>query len=274
MTYAHLDPPSDSPRLNRVRLLSLVFAFALGASAGLYYAWVVNPVRFIDTAPASLRADFQTDYLALVAAAYGAAGDLDRAQARLSLIPEPDPSARLAALAQQRLAAGFPESEAQALAALAAALGERPPPASSATSAAGTPTASPRPARTATLRPAATRTPTATQGAPFQLLDRERVCDRDLAPPLLMVEVEDAAGQPVPGIEVLVLWETGQDHFFTGLKPELGLGYGDFTMERGVNYAVNLADLLQSVTGISAQDCAAADGSTFPGSWRLVFAQP
>ncbi|MGH2626413.1 MAG: hypothetical protein ACRDHY_07170, partial [Anaerolineales bacterium] len=67
--------------MNRASLLPLAFAVALGASVGLYYAWVVNPVRFIDTAPASLRADFQADYLALVAAAYTATDDLDRAQA-------------------------------------------------------------------------------------------------------------------------------------------------------------------------------------------------
>jgi len=260
--------------LSRAGLLSLAFAFALGASLGLYYAWVVNPVEFIDTAPASLRADFQADYLALVAAAYTAAGDLDRARARLSLIPEPDPSARLAALAQQRLAAGFPESEAQALAALAAALGERPPPASSPTLATGAPSASPRPTRTATTRPAPTRTPTATPGAPFQLLERDQVCDRDLTQPLLIVEVEDAAGRPIPGVEVLVIWDAGQDHFFTGLKPELGSGYGDFAMEPGVSYAVKLADSLQSVSGLTAEECAAPDGTSFPGSWRLVFAQP
>ncbi len=260
--------------MSRTTPLSLAFAFSLGASVGLYYAWVVNPVQFVDTAPASLRADFQADYLALVAAAYAAAGDLDRAHARLSLIPEPDPSARLAALAQQRLAAGFPEREAQALAALAAALGERPPPASSPTLATGAPTASARPTRTATPRPAPTRTPTATPGAPFQLLEREQVCDRDLTQPLLIVQVEDAAGRPVPGVEVLVIWDAGQDHFFTGLKPELGSGYGDFAMEPGVNYAVKLADSLQSVTGLAAETCTATDGTTFLGSWRLAFAQP
>lgn len=260
--------------MSRTRLLALAFAFTLGASVGLYYAWVVNPVEFIDTAPASLRADFQADYLALVAAAYAGAGDLGRAQARLSLIADPDPSARLAALAQQRLAAGFPESEAQALAVLAAALGERPPPASSPTLAAGAPTASPRPTLTATARPAPTRTPTATPGAPFQLLEREQVCDRDLARPLIIVEVEDAAGRPIPGVEVLVIWDAGQDHFFTGLKPELGPGYGDFAMDPGVNYAVKLADSLQSVSGIAAEECTAADGTSFLGSWRLVFTQP
>ncbi|MGH2605249.1 MAG: hypothetical protein ACRDG5_01535, partial [Anaerolineales bacterium] len=118
------------------------------------------------------------------------------------------------------------------------------------------------------------RTPTATPGAPFQLLERDQVCDRDLTKPLLIVEVEDAAGRPIPGVEVLVIWDAGQDHFFTGLKPELGSGYGDFAMERGVSYAVKLADSLQSVTGLAAEECAAPDGTRFPGSWRLVFAQP
>jgi hypothetical protein len=75
-------------------------------------------------------------------------------------------------------------------------------------------------------------------------------------------------------VEVLVVWDSGQDHFFTGLKPELSPGYGDFTMEPGVTYTAKLADTVQTVTGLVAPECTADDGSTFLGSWILVYAQP
>jgi hypothetical protein len=88
------------------------------------------------------------------------------------------------------------------------------------------------------------------------------------------VVVLDAAGQPVPGVEVIVIWDEGQDHFFTGLKPELGLGYGDFLMEEGVSYALQLGRGQETVTGLTAQDCADDEGGFFAGSWRLVFVQP
>jgi hypothetical protein len=264
------------PFLSGRTLLPFVFVLALGVAGGVYYAWVINPVEYTDTAPASLRVDFQGDYLALIAAAYAGTGDLDRARLRLSLIPEPDPAGRLAALAQQRMASGFPPNEAAALASLAAALGQRPEPAISPTSLVGASSASPRPAPTLTptAPPAATRTPTATPGAPFQLLERESVCESDFPEPLVIVEVEDSAGRPVPGVEVLVIWDTGQDHFFTGLKTELSPGYGDFTMEPGVTYTVKLVDSVQSATGLAAAECTDSDGSVFLGSWRLRFAQP
>jgi hypothetical protein len=100
------------------------------------------------------------------------------------------------------------------------------------------------------------------------------VCDTDLGQPLLQVEVVDAAGQPVPGAEVRVVWDTGQDHFFTGLKPDLGVGYGDFTLTPGVTYTVQLVDSDQPVTGLTSGECEAADGSRYAGSWLLRFQQP
>ncbi|MBI1865988.1 MAG: HD-GYP domain-containing protein, partial [Nitrospirae bacterium] len=43
-------------------------------------------------------------------------------------------------------------------------------------------------------------------------------------------------------IEIVVVWDAGEDHFFTGLKPELGQGYADFTMTEGVSYTLRLAE--------------------------------
>jgi hypothetical protein len=105
-------------------------------------------------------------------------------------------------------------------------------------------------------------------------LEKEKVCDTNLAGPLIQVEVLDAAGRPVPGVEALVVWDTGQDHFFTGLKPELGIGYGDFTMTQGLYYTLQLVDTEVPVTGLYVEDCVGEDSELFPGSWLLTFHQP
>jgi hypothetical protein len=263
----------------------LAAAFILGLAGGLYYAWVVNPVEYVDSAPDSFREPYRQNYLILIASAYAQTGDLARARARLSLFHDPQIRDTLAALAQRELARGGSEREAQALAALAARINETASPASNQTPATSvgtviasatlreatfTPTPTPTPRRT----PRRTSTPTATPGAPFELSSRQTICDPKAAAPLIEVVVLDAASKPVPGVEVLIVWDNGQDHFYTGLKPELGLGYGDFTMTEGVTYTVQLKDSPNPVTGVSSEGCTADDGTSFPGSIELTFTQP
>jgi len=176
--------------------LPLLAALALGIAAGLYYAWGVNPVSYTDTSPAALREDFRYDYLTLIASAYDVTGDLPRARARLALFAYADPAPVLSALAQQRLAQGWPEAEARALARLAADIQGETVATPGSVGPSPTPAGTPTPIRTLTPvpSPAPTRTPTSTPGAPFRLLDREQVCDDALGRSLLQVEVVDAAG--------------------------------------------------------------------------------
>lgn len=71
-------------------LVRLLVALLVGAALGLLYGWVVQPVRYVDTAPGSLRADYRTDYVLMVAQAYAADQDLQTAQVRLAgLGPQP-----------------------------------------------------------------------------------------------------------------------------------------------------------------------------------------
>jgi hypothetical protein len=257
----------------------LAAAFAIGLAGGLYYAWGVNPVEYVDSAPVSLRQPYRENYLVLIASAYAETGDLARARARLSLFHDPQIRDTLAALAQRELARGGSEAAARALAELAARIRQTASPVGSATSptrtTAGTARSTSTPA-TPTHRPTPSRTPTptATPGAPFELSSRQALCDPMAPAPLIEVVVLDAASQPVPGMEVLVVWDNGQDHFFTGLKPELGLGYGDFTMTEGVTYTVQLKESANPVTGIRSESCAADDGSAHAGSVVLTFSQP
>ncbi|HEX9616177.1 MAG TPA: hypothetical protein VGA03_02085 [Anaerolineales bacterium] len=125
-----------------------------------------------------------------------------------------------------------------------------------------------------TATPLATRTPTPTPGAPFILEESTFICDRDLGQPLIQVLTQDSAGEPVPGVEVVVIWEGGEDHFFTGLKPELGLGYADFSMAPGTVYSLRLAAGGQPVPDLASAECETESGSRYWGSWLLVFTQP
>lgn len=330
----------------------LLTGLLLGAVLGVVYAWLVQPVEYINTSPASLRTDFKDRYRALIASAYMANSDLVRARARLELLQDADLYQALAEQAQRTLAEGRSPDEARALGLLAVAIGgsgssagsgglpsssETPPVAAiaspspsppearigvtatvestpiltatqlapldtpaalvsttqivSATLAisptqplpgAPSPTVTPSPAltrsitrtptRTPTLLP--TRTATPTPGAPFVLDSLRQVCNSDLSDPLLQVEALDAARQPVFGVEVLVQWPGGQDRFFTGLKPEIGAGYGDFTMTPGVVYLLQIAGGGQPVPDLTAPECEDAGGERYWGSWRLVFVQP
>jgi hypothetical protein len=71
-------------------LLRLLAALLVGMTLGLLYGWLVQPVRYVDTAPGSLRSDYRTDYVLMVAQAYTSDQDLQTARVRLaSLGPQP-----------------------------------------------------------------------------------------------------------------------------------------------------------------------------------------
>lgn len=286
----------------------LLTGLLIGLALGLVYAWVLSPVETIDTHPSSLRQDFLDEQRTLIAMAFVATGDLGRAQARLALLHDPDPARTIAMQAQRYLAQGRNADEARALGLLSSALETgivefgligsvtggtpeviaTPSPGSdeitatvTLTPAAGgllteTPNGAPTERPTRTITPTPSRTPTATPGAPFELQDLGLVCDPALVSALIQVVVVDKAGNPVPGVEVLVSWEGGQDRFFTGLKPEFGLGYGDFEMADGVNYSVQLATGGNAVPGLSTGGGCPADddGELVPSSWLLNFSQP
>ena len=70
--------------------LRFLIGFVAGLIVGVVYGWLVEPVQYVDTAPSSLRADYRTDYVLMVAEAYAGDGDVALAQMRLaSLGPQP-----------------------------------------------------------------------------------------------------------------------------------------------------------------------------------------
>ena len=52
----------------------------------MYYGWVMNPVEYVDTAPDSLRMDYKTDYVLMVAEAYHVEKSLGMAVRRLAYL--------------------------------------------------------------------------------------------------------------------------------------------------------------------------------------------
>ena len=73
-------------------LLPLILTI-IGIALGLFYGWIINPVKFVDTTPASLRADYRTDYVLMVAEAYHADQDVDLAVRRLAIFGSETPAA-------------------------------------------------------------------------------------------------------------------------------------------------------------------------------------
>ncbi|HLF90206.1 MAG TPA: hypothetical protein VI451_14765, partial [Anaerolineales bacterium] len=127
---------------------------------------------------------------------------------------------------------------------------------------------------TATESPPPTLAPTATSASPYILDQRTLLCEPDLVGPLLIVRTLNKDEIGIPGVEIILNWPNGEEHFFTGLKPELGLGYADFAMTPDISYTLRLADGSQLITDLTASECQAEGGQTIWGSWELIFIQP
>lgn len=70
----------------RGRWLGFIIAIILGIAAGLFIGWGLVPKPYANMAPPSLRADYQTDYVLMVAEIYQDDGNLDAARERLGLL--------------------------------------------------------------------------------------------------------------------------------------------------------------------------------------------
>jgi hypothetical protein len=104
----------------------LITALVIGIGAGLVYAWFLAPVSYVDISPVSLREEHKDQYRALIAAAYGANGDLVRARARLDQLEDPDIVRTLTIQAQRTLVSAGQENISHYLGQLALALSQEP----------------------------------------------------------------------------------------------------------------------------------------------------
>lgn len=115
-----------SPHLWQNKLMKrwvwIVLAAAAGFGLGLLYAWVIDPVQFVDLTPDTLRADYRADYILMVAEAYQTEKDADLAARRLAIFGSDSPAEIAAQALQFGPQAGFSETEMSALEDLASAL--------------------------------------------------------------------------------------------------------------------------------------------------------
>jgi hypothetical protein len=78
--------------MKSTRWLFIVIALVAGIGIGLAYGWVVDPIEFFDLTPDTLRADYKTDYVLMVAEAYRAEQDPGLAARRLAIFGSQSPA--------------------------------------------------------------------------------------------------------------------------------------------------------------------------------------
>ncbi len=284
--------------------LYLLTGLVIGLLLGLLVSLVIAPVQVVDTSPFLLGETEKDTYRLMIARTYQADQNLERARARLSLLRDNLPPQTLAEQALRLQSAGGSEADIRALAELAAALSS--PQSAVLTQPPGLPTAppsdggdvpltpqtfptldlnqavwtatppptptSPPPTPRPTFTPRVQPSPLPTLGAPFELAEQTAVCEPNQPRPRLLIEVQDSAGRPVPGIAITVAWDGGIETFFTGLMPSIGLGYADFDMEVGVVYSLRVGELSDTINGLQAPVCGEG-ADAFVGSLRLLFRQ-
>jgi hypothetical protein len=110
-------------------------------------------------------------------------------------------------------------------------------------------------------------------GIPFELTERERVCDSQYPEGLIQVIVQDEDGKSMPGVMIDVAWENGENQFYTGLYPEIDAGYADFQMQPGMQYSLRVGDSGETISNIEAKTCEGEDGGAtgLLGGWKFRF---
>jgi hypothetical protein len=104
------------------RWIRFLIAILVGLAIGLAYGWLISPVRYIDTSPNTLRIDYKTDYVLMVAEAYQSEKDLDQAIQRLGLLGTTPPGELVAQTIQFAQKAGYTEADVTRMQALMSAL--------------------------------------------------------------------------------------------------------------------------------------------------------
>ncbi|WP_299026329.1 hypothetical protein [uncultured Thermanaerothrix sp.] len=103
------------------RVLGFLFTLAVGLGLGLYLGWGILAAQPKDMTPETLRADYQADYVLMVAEIYQREGDVNAAAQRLALLGEsPLRKVQEAILTAQQL--GYAREDIETLARLFQAL--------------------------------------------------------------------------------------------------------------------------------------------------------
>jgi hypothetical protein len=73
------------------RWVRFIIVIIVGIGLGILYGWLIDPVDYVDTTPATLRADYRADYVLMVAEIYGSERDAEKAVVRLTYLGDPSP---------------------------------------------------------------------------------------------------------------------------------------------------------------------------------------
>ena len=110
------------------RLTPLIIGLVSGLVIAVVYGWLIRPVEYIDTSPDSLRIDFRTDYILMVAESYSGDQDLTLAQVRIAALGPQAPDDYVTQAIDYALEQSFSPADLGRLNALAIALRDIPQP--------------------------------------------------------------------------------------------------------------------------------------------------
>lgn len=300
-------PPHDHPesvglransryqaRQSPIMLWVLLFGFAIGLAGALFYAWQIDPRKEVDTRPAQLRADQKAHYVVAVALRFSYDSDLANAvNALIALELGADPFQRVADIACDLARTGYVDSTAgiravRALKTFYQLQGKQGCADVLLPDVQATPVVEVRvPTPTATLPPPPSKTPLPSEPSPTpagvvvvpttrpsqNFVGRvvNTFCSASIVG-VIEVFVQRANGDGIGGQGVRVRWEGGEDRFSTGLKPERGVGYADFSMEAGRSYVIDMPAQSDPLTSpLIASPCTTENGEASILSYRVVF---
>ncbi|MBN1440970.1 MAG: hypothetical protein JW929_16310 [Anaerolineales bacterium] len=93
------------------RFLLLLGGTMAGVLIGAWYGWSISPVTYTEISPDQLRAEYQADYVLMVAETYAADHDLGQAAVRLSRLGQSDLAGLVRRIADAYEAAGYSEED-------------------------------------------------------------------------------------------------------------------------------------------------------------------
>ena len=279
----------------------LLTGLLLGLVIGFVVTMVVFPVQYTNVPPETLNINDKDQYRLMIAMAFQANQDLGRASARLGLLRDDDIAGQLI----QQSRRSQLRSDAQVLLNLAQAiqnpyvqpvLNQNPTEfttsETNSIAITSTITATVLPEeennnsqdiRTATPQPArpqpttiikSSPTALAMSSIPFQLSEKQTICNPTYQESLIQVEVFNRNGDPIPNSRITVYWSNGQDSFYTGYFPEISAGYADFNMSPPTIYSVRVGEIGELVTNLSAPECKNDADNSYWGSLYLRFDEP
>lgn len=301
--YDDYNDVAQSRRYRRPRRqiswVGVILGLAIGLIGGLVWAWEISPMTEYDTEPWQLAPQAKSQYVVAIMLRYSQDGDLGRAaQALFDLRYPNDPIQAVADIACQ-LATSSYVNNASGLRAVRSLMAFYQP--QGRTGCADTlispddvaPTSVIEfalPTNTPTLPAPETKTPTAlapvsATSTPFVFIvptsppqsdfifvNATTFCDADNAG-VIQVNIYQLNGSTgIPGQAVRVRWDTGENTFFTGLKPNSGAGFADFQMEADRSYIVDMPRRSDPVPQpLVAVACTTPDGRRATISYRVIF---